>query len=408
MFMTNSNDKSGELLGQERRRRWSPEQKLAMVRESLEPGQSVSVVARRNGINANQLFLWRKLYQDGSLSAVSAGEAVVPASELSDALKQIRELQRMLGKKTMEAEILKEAVEIARSRKLDCALTLVAGGRPVKLVSECLGVARSQLTVRIKQSVSLKVRRRRPVDDADLVVEIQQQISELPSYGYRRVWGLLRRARETQSLPAINVKRVYRVMRDHDLLLARRIKQPGVPRRHEGRIAVQTSDTRWCSDGFEFRCEDGAKLSVTFALDCCDREAIGWVASPTGYSGDDIRDLMLESVEKRFGDQLPATPVQWLSDNGSAYTAEQTRLFARQIGLQPVTTPVRSPQSNGMAESFVKTIKRDYVAHMPKPDRETALRNLAIAFEHYNEQHPHSALNYRSPREFRRLVAASI
>lgn len=51
-------------------------------------------------------------------------------------------------------------------------------------------------------------------------------------------------------------------------------------------------------------------------------------------------------------------------------------------------TPVRSPQSNGMAESFVKTMKRDYVAHMPKPDRETALRNLAIAFEHYNEQHP--------------------
>nr|WP_100847492.1 IS3 family transposase [Pseudomonas baetica] len=408
MFMTNSNDKSGELLGQERRRRWSPEQKLAMVRESLEPGQSVSVVARRNGINANQLFLWRKLYQDGSLSAVSAGEAVVPASELSDALKQIRELQRMLGKKTMEAEILKEAVEIARSRKLDCALTLVAGGRPVKLVSECLGVARSQLTVRIKQSVSPKTRRSRPVNDAELVAEIQQQVSELPSYGYHRVWGLLRRARETQLLPAINVKRVYRVMRDHNLLLERRIKQPGVPRRHESRIAVQTSDTRWCSDGFEFRCEDGAKLSVTFALDCCDREAIGWVASPTGYSGDDIRDLMLESVEKRFGDQLPATPVQWLSDNGSAYTAEQTRLFARQIGLQPVTTPVRSPQSNGMAESFVKTIKRDYVAHMPKPDRETALRNLAIAFEHYNEQHPHSALNYRSPREFRRLAVASI
>jgi putative transposase len=55
-----------------------------------------------------------------------------------------------------------------------------------------------------------------------------------------------------------------------------------VPRRHIGRIAVLTSDTRWCSDCFEFRCEDGAKLSVTFALDCCDRETIGWVASTTG------------------------------------------------------------------------------------------------------------------------------
>ncbi|WP_256579412.1 integrase core domain-containing protein, partial [Pseudomonas sp. QS1027] len=71
------------------------------------------------------------------------------------------------------------------------------------------------------------------------------------------------------------------------------------------------------------------------------------------------------------------------------------------------TTPVHSPQSNGMAKSFVKTIKRDYVAHMPRPTRETALRNLAIAFEHYNEQQPRSALKYRSPREFRRLKMAS-
>ncbi|WP_267872297.1 IS3 family transposase [Pseudomonas syringae] len=138
---------------------------------------------------------------------------------------------------------------------------------------------------------------------------MQQQVSKRPSYGHRRVWGLLARAREKRSLPATNVKRVYRVMRDHNLLLERQIKQPGVPRRHEGRIAVKTSGTRWCLDGFEFRCEDGARLSVTFTLDCCDRKAIGWVASPTRYSGDDIRDLMLESVEKRFGDRLPATPV---------------------------------------------------------------------------------------------------
>ncbi len=88
-----------------------------MVRESLEPRQSVSVVAWRNGLNPIQLIHGRTLYQDDSLSAVSACEAVVPTSELADALKQIRKLQRMQGKKTMEAEILKEAVEIARSRK---------------------------------------------------------------------------------------------------------------------------------------------------------------------------------------------------------------------------------------------------------------------------------------------------
>lgn len=209
-----------------------------MVRESLEPGLSVSVVARRNGINANQLFLWRKLYQDGCLSAVSDGEAVVPASELGDALKHIRELQRMLGKKTMEAEILKEAVEISRSRKWiahsPCCrgTTSEAGQR----MSRCgaLAINGSNQAIGIAQS-----RRGRPVDDAALVVEVQQQVNELLSHGYRRDWELLRRTRETQLLPALNVKRIYRVMRDHNLPLERRIKQPGVPHRHEGRIAVQ-------------------------------------------------------------------------------------------------------------------------------------------------------------------------
>ncbi len=71
----------------------------------------------------------------------------------------------------------------------------------------------------------------------------------------------------------------------------------------------------------------------------------------------------------------PSTPVQRLRDDGSAYIAEQTRLFAQQTGLQPVTTPVRSPQSNGMAESFVKTIKRDYV---PTCLARTAKRHYVI------------------------------
>ncbi len=118
MFLTNTKQEVMEVLtGPERRRRWSVEEKVSMVRETFEPGKTVSMVARLHGVNPNQLFHWRKLYQDGSLSAVSAGEEVVPASELSDALKQIRELQRLLGKKTMENEILREAVEVAKSRK---------------------------------------------------------------------------------------------------------------------------------------------------------------------------------------------------------------------------------------------------------------------------------------------------
>jgi transposase len=128
MFKPNSNVEPIEVLTQpEQRRRRSVEEKLAIVRETFEPGASLSGVARRHQVNANQVFAWRKLYQDGSLSAVSAGEQVVPASDLVEAMKQIRELQRLLGKKTMEVEILREAVEYGRAKKLIARSPLLPG-----------------------------------------------------------------------------------------------------------------------------------------------------------------------------------------------------------------------------------------------------------------------------------------
>lgn len=117
MFNTSQNNKMVEVLsGPERRRRRTPQEKIAIIQQTMEPGMTVSHVARLHGINANQIFKWRKQYEEGSLTAVTAGEDVVPASELAAANKQIRELQRLLGKKTMEAEILKEAVEFGRAK----------------------------------------------------------------------------------------------------------------------------------------------------------------------------------------------------------------------------------------------------------------------------------------------------
>ena len=112
---------------------------------------------------------------------------------------------------------------------------------------------------------------------------------------------------------------------------------------------------------------------------------------------------MIESVERRFGlmNRLPV-PIEWLSDNGSPYTAGETRALAREVGLVPCTTPIESPQSNGMAEAFVKTLKRDYAQVNPRPDAASVLRQLDGWFEHYNTIHPHKALGYRSPREFRK------
>ena len=115
--MTSHNSKIEVLSGPERRRRWSTAEKVAIVQETYEADASVTIVVRRHGIRPNQLFTWRKLAAQGALVATAAEEDVVPASEYRALQNQVRELQRLLGKKTMEGEILKDALEIARGSK---------------------------------------------------------------------------------------------------------------------------------------------------------------------------------------------------------------------------------------------------------------------------------------------------
>ncbi len=288
-------------------------------------------------------------------------------------------------------------------KKVDSARALVAGGWQIGLVSRCLRISRAQLHAIVSRSKNWHDRRRkRKPDDTEALARIHTVIGDLPTYGYRRVWALLRRQSETDDMAVINAKRVYRIMRQNALLLERKPEIPPSKRAHTGKVAVGESNQRWCSDGFGFSCDNGEKLRVTFVLDCCDREALYWAASNGGYDSETVQDVMLGAVERRFGNSLPTSPVEWLTDNGSAYRSYQTRQFARMVGLEPKHTAVRSPESNGMAESFVKTMKRDYISIMPKPDGLTAVKNLAEAFEHYNEWHPHSALGYRSPREYLR------
>lgn len=292
---------------------------------------------------------------------------------------------------------------------MDSACALVANGQGITLVIRILGVSHAQLAQRMKTSGNKPNKRRRRCDeaaDAEVLARILDIISDMPTYGYRRVWAILRRQPRNEGPPFVNAKRVYRIMSENNLLLLHD-KPPRPQREHKGRISVKESDQRWRSDGFELGCDDGEKLRVTFALDCCNREAIEWAAGTGGYEKATVQDVMLGAIEKRFGDKGAERPIQWLTDNGSAYTAHETRQFARELNLEPCTTAVSSPQSNGMAERFVKTMKEDYIAFMPKPNVRTALHNFAVAIEHYNENHPHSASGYLSPREYRRQRVTS-
>ena len=104
------------------------------------------------------------------------------------------------------------------------------------------------------------------------------------------------------------------------------------------------------------------------------------------------------------------TPVQiqFLTDNGGPYVSVETVLYAETLGFKPITTPAYSPESNGMAEAFVNTIKRDYVEGSDLSDAQTVLNQLPGWIQDYNETAPHSALGFLSPKDFRAQQCVSL
>lgn len=101
----------------QRRRRYTGQEKAQFVAMTIQPESSVSSVARQYGITPSLLFKWKKLMQDGGVTAVEANDQVVSVSDYNSLLKKVKQLEQMLGRKTVEAEILKDALEIAQAKK---------------------------------------------------------------------------------------------------------------------------------------------------------------------------------------------------------------------------------------------------------------------------------------------------
>jgi putative transposase len=268
-------------------------------------------------------------------------------------------------------------------------------------ICQVLGVARRTAYYVVRGRADGRHHR---ADDGTVLQQIRAVTNSRATYGYRRVWAMVNRTFRR----GYNRKRIRRVMQLHGLMLAPRVhRRHGRP--HLGQVQQPTSNQRWCSDVFLIPCWSGEVVSVAFAIDCHDREVPAWTASPRPLAGADIRTLMDRTLWARFGETALKAPhaIQWLSDNGPPYTATATVLHAHELGLVPITTPAYSPQSNGLAEAFVKTFKRDYVNGAELRDAEAVLAQLGGWFDDYNTRAPHSALGMRSPADYRADVNLS-
>ena len=168
----------------------------------------------------------------------------------------------------------------------------------MKTVADTLGVARSNLVER-RQGHHRSRGRYHKNDDDVLAAQIRKLIDQRPSYGYRRITALVNRQRTADGKSRINAKRVLRIMQiNHFTLESHTGRRPG--RTHDGVVITLRSNMRWCSDHFELACRDQQVVRVLFAIDACDREIVAWSATTAGISGEMVRDLMIDCVERRF------------------------------------------------------------------------------------------------------------
>lgn len=238
----------------------------------------------------------------------------------------------------------------------------------------------------------------------DVVAAIQHVVQTRPAtYGYRRIHALLRRRGVR-----CNPKTVHALLRRHGWLSSARraLRRPG--RRHEGQVAVAEPNRRWASDITSLTSWDGTKLRLLVWLDCADRSVLAWRAAPR-ITADDLCEVLREALWHRFGGELGrARGLECLSDNGPEYASQRFRACVEALGLVACRTPCRSPQSNGLAEAFFGSFKRDYVWQAVLETREDIMRSLPGWIRDYNEVAPHSALGMAAPAQFYAARSAKV
>jgi putative transposase len=264
-------------------------------------------------------------------------------------------------------------------------------------ICRVLGVARS--SVRPRAAAPKRPLRVSP----DLAERIERLIVAYPTFGYRRLWMMLRREGAV-----VNLKAVYRVLKLKGWFVHQRARTPR-PRAHGLVSVASSSNQRWAMDVTHVACGRDGWAHLAVVVDCHDREVIGYEFARRGRAREAERALE-EACLRRFGTLRPdgMTPVL-RSDNGLIFQSRRFRAACRDYRLhQEYITPY-TPEQNGLIERFFRSLKEECVWQHNFADFADARVAIASWIEWYNRDRPHQSLGYLSPVQFRaqqeRLVA---
>jgi putative transposase len=236
----------------------------------------------------------------------------------------------------------------------------------------------------------------KPALDENLAQRVRELAREHPTFGYRRLWALLRSA---EGLP-VNIKKVHRLVKVLKLQVKQRLVAPR-PRVQQRRSSTQASNERWAMDVTHVYCGKDGWGHLAAVIDCHDRQIVGYEFSLRGRSKEAERALEAACLS-RFGTVRPLgnTPII-RSDNGLIFTSKRFREACKFYRLpQEFITPY-TPEQNGLIERFFRSLKEECVWQHLFGSFADAKARIREWIDWYNERRPHQALGYLSPQQFR-------
>ena len=233
-------------------------------------------------------------------------------------------------------------------------------------VCRVLGVARSTVHARRSreraEETSPKSRTRGPapaVTDEQLLGHIRQYLttSVFVGEGHRKVWAALR----VQSEVRVSKRRVLRLMREHNLLAPTR-GPVGAAREHTGKITTSAPDEMWATDGSQVLTVDDGRVWIFVAVDHFNAECVGWHVAKEGTRFAALQPLAMALTAHRGGTACDAgRGIRVRQDHGCQYTSAVCLDQVRAWGMAPSFAFVGEPQTNGVAERFIRTLKEQAI-----------------------------------------------
>jgi len=373
--------------------KFTDEQKFEIALEMLGGKLSQAEICRKWGISSTYAY---KL-KDRAFETLRKGigrPTGRPSGEVEQLRKRVTDLEQLAGDQALLIRHFKKK----RDTKMIVTKTYSAGDLSVRRLAMAAQTPASTVgrwvgPERVRESVERKC----PVSgDAALRSQVRE-LCDMPrheSYGYRRIWALLRRIGHL-----INKKTVWKMMHRMGLSRPKIWYKPKRPKRVEKMRPVKPN-RGWQIDMTSFVLSDMTTLYLMLVIDCYSREIVGWTLDRRCRAGEWVSALRMSLESRGLTSKELCKGLVVRSDNGSQPCSKKFVEYLGKAGVRGQYTGYNAPDDNAYVERVIRTVKEEEVW----PNLYDSLSEAAAAIEdyinHYNNKRIHSALDYLTPSEF--------